>query len=155
MREEKGLFDPKLTKDVRISIKGLMGTDEDGEDIELVTGGRYAFEDKRAAFEYMESELTGMKGTKTRVTVDPEAVLITRSGTVNMQMIFAKGRKHYFNYDTPYGSMTMGLATQSIKNELGRSGGRLEVNYLMDLDSAMTTRNKVEIEIRDQGVNGR
>lgn len=148
MKEVKGNFDPMLTKNVLISIKGLMGTDEDGEDIELVTGGRYAFEEKRAAFEYMESELTGMKGTKTRVTVEPDEVLITRSGTVNMQMVFARGRKHYFNYDTPYGSMTMGLATQSIKNELNGDGGRLEVRYLMDLDSAMTTRNKVEIEIK-------
>ena len=148
MKDVHGNFDPALTRNVLISIKGLMGTDEDGEDIELVTGGRYGFEEKRAAFEYMESELTGMKGTKTRVSVEPDEVLITRSGTVNMQMIFAEGRKHYFNYDTPYGSMTMGLATQSIKSELGRDGGRLEVNYLMDLDSAMTTRNKVEIEIK-------
>lgn len=148
MKEVKGNFDPKLTKNVLISIKGLMGTDEDGEDIELVTGGRYAFDERRAAFEYMESELTGMKGTKTRVCVEPDEVLITRSGTVNMQMVFAEGRKHYFNYETPYGSMTMGLATQSIKNELSRDGGRLEVRYLMDLDSTMTTRNKVEIEIK-------
>lgn len=135
-------------KDALISIKGLSGTDEDGEDIEFVTGGEYSFEDKTAAFEYMESELTGMSGTRTRVLVDRNGVLITRSGAVTMHMAFEEGRKNYFNYDTPYGSVTMGLSTQSIKNELTPGGGRLEVRYLLDLDNTMTTRNKVEINIK-------
>lgn len=135
-------------REALISIKGLMGVDEDGEDIEFVTGGSYSFDQRRAALEYMESELTGMSGTKTTISVERDSVLITRSGTVNMQMIFEEGRKHYFNYSTPYGSMTMGLATQSIKNELTVEGGRLELRYLMDLDSTMPTRNKVEIKIK-------
>lgn len=147
-------FDLGEKRDVLISIKGLSGTDEDGENIELVTGGQYSFEGRRAAFEYMESELTGMKGTKTSICVEPDSVMVVRSGTVNMQMLFQEGRKNYFNYNTPYGSMTMGLATQCIINELTGQGGRLEVRYMMDVDSAMTTRNKVEIEIMNKGRKG-
>ena len=120
-----------VQKEVLISIKGLSGVDEDGEDIEFVTGGSYSFDERRAALEYMESELTGMSGTK-----------------INMQMMFEEGCKHYVNYSTPFGSMTMGLVTQSIKNELTRQGGRLVLRYLMDLDTILPTRNKVEIEIK-------
>ncbi len=148
MKDDMRPLDGRAARDVTISIKGLMGTDEDGEDIELVTGGKYTYDDRRAAFEYMETELTGMKGTKTKVTVDPDGVLITRSGTFNMHMAFEEGRKNYVNYETPYGFFTMGLATQSIKNELTPAGGRLEVRYLLDLDSAMTTKNTVEINIK-------
>ncbi len=137
-----------VQKEVLISIKGLSGVDEDGEDIEFVTGGSYSFDERRAALEYMESELTGMSGTKTTISVERSSVLITRSGTVNMQMMFEEGRKHYVNYSTPFGSMTMGLVTQSIKNELTRQGGRLVLRYLMDLDTILPTRNKVEIEIK-------
>ena len=135
-------------KDVIISIKGLTGTDEDGEDIELVTDGAYCFDEKKTAFEYLESELTGMDGTKTEFKVEPDSVMITRSGTVNMQMLFEEGRKHYFSYETPFGSMTMGVDTQSIRNELSEKGGRLEVRYLMDLGNSMITRNKFEINIK-------
>lgn len=135
-------------KNAILTIKGLAGTDEDGEDIELVTDGAYSFDEKRAAIEYMESELTGMRGTRTAFSVEPDSVMITRSGTVNMHMLFEAGRKNYFNYETPYGTMTMGVDTQSIKNELHERGGRLEVRYIMDLGSSVVTRNKFEIDIK-------
>ncbi len=135
-------------KDAILTIKGLTGVDESGEEIELVTDGQYSFEDKKAAIEYMESELTGMRGTRTAFSVGPEGVMITRSGTVNMHMLFQQGRKNYFNYITPYGSMTMGVDTQSIRNELNERGGRLEVKYVMDLGCSVVSRRKLEIDIR-------
>ena len=88
-------------KDVIISIKGLQGTDEEGNDLELVTDGLYSYEPDNVAFEYMESELTGMEGTRTEFSVAGDQVVITRRGTVNMQMTFKAGEKYYFVYDTP------------------------------------------------------
>ena len=135
--------------DYIISIKGLQGTDEDGEDIELVTDGEYGLtENGHAAFRYMESQLTGMEGTLTDFSVEPDRVTITRSGTVNMQMTFEEGQKHYFVYDTPYGNMTMGVDTQSIRSEFDQDGGVLEVRYLMDLGNSMITRSCFEVRIK-------
>ncbi len=134
-------------RDVVISVKGLSGFDEEGESLELVTGGKYAYANERAALEYMETELTGLTGTRTRICVEPECVTLTRSGVFNMQMIFQEGRKHYFNYNTPEGSLMMGINTRSIRNELREDGGRLCVSYLLDLDTTMRTRNSFEIEI--------
>lgn len=136
-------------KDVIISVKGLLGANEAGEDIELVTGGKYSFSADEASFEYMESELTGMEGTKTSFSVKPDAVTITRNGTVNMQMLFEEGRKNYFVYNTPYGNMTMGLDTQSIFSRLGENGGQLEVKYVIDLADSHAMRTAFNIEIRE------
>ena len=136
-------------KDVMISIKGLQGTDEEGNDIELVTDGVYSFESGLVSFEYMESELTGLEGTSTQFDVQGDQVTITRRGTVNMQMTFKAGEKHYFVYNTPYGNMTMGVDTQSVRTKLDETGGWLSVRYIMDLGNTMITRNCFEIYIRE------
>lgn len=136
-------------KDVIISVKGLLGANDDGEDIELVTGGKYSYSAGEANFEYMESELTGMEGTKTTFSVKPDTVTITRNGTVNMQMLFEEGRKNYFVYNTPYGSMTMGLDTQSVFSRLGENGGHLEVKYVIDMDDSLAMRTAFNIDIRE------
>ncbi|MGM9521973.1 MAG: DUF1934 domain-containing protein [Oscillospiraceae bacterium] len=135
-------------KDYIISIKGLQGTTDDGEDIELVTDGTFATGGGKTAFAYMESELTGMDGTLTEFSVEDGSVIITRSGTINMQMTFIEGQKHYFVYETPYGSMTMGVDTQSIRAAFDDNGGELEVRYLMDLGNSMVTRNCFKIHVK-------
>ena len=58
-----------VMKDVIISITGTQDAPQ-GEDntIELVTEGKYCFKDGRGKLTYMESELTGMAGTKTSFT---------------------------------------------------------------------------------------
>ena len=136
-------------KKVIISIKGLQGTDDEGNDIELVTDGTYSYQSDSVAFEYMESELTGMEGTRTEFMVEGDQVMITRRGTVNMQMSFKAGEKYYFAYDTPYGNMMMGVDTQSVLARLDERGGSLIVRYIMDFGSAMVTRNKFEIYIKE------
>ena len=111
-------------KDVIISITGTQDAPH-GEDntIELVTEGKYCFKDGRGKLTYMESELTGMAGTKTSFTFSPDEVVLSREGTLTSCMIFRQGTKNTFLYDTPYGSTTMGLDTHSIRSTLGEKGG--------------------------------
>ncbi len=135
-------------REVMISIKGLSGFDDEGNTLELVTAGRYSYEGGRAAFEYMETELTGLGGTKTLIQAAPGEVMLTRTGTCSMQMLFEEGRKHYFNYQTPYGYINMGITGRSIRSTLGEEGGRLIVSYLLDLDNTMQSRNEIEINIK-------
>lgn len=137
-------------KDVIISIFGLQNLNGDSsDDVEFVTDGRYSFENGKAEFSYLESELTGMQGTRTTFTVSPEEVVITRDGSVNMQMVFREGQKHYFMYETPFGSLTMGVDTMSILDSMGESGGRLEVKYMIDMEHSVVSRNQFRINVRE------
>ena len=53
-------------KNVIISIKGTQNFIQDPSDtVELGTDGKYTYADGRGELTYMESELTGMEGTKT------------------------------------------------------------------------------------------
>ena len=138
-------------KDVIISITGVQRA-EDGErdSIELVTDGKYCFTREETFFSYMESELTGLEGTRTSFSIGPLGVIMSREGNLNTRMVFQEGKKHYFLYETPYGSMTMGVDTHRIKNGLGEHGGDMEIDYVLDFDNAVVGRNKFRIHVREQ-----
>ena len=140
-----------VMKDVIISITGTQDAPQ-GEDntIELVTEGKYCFKDGRGKLTYMESELTGMAGTKTSFTFSPDEVVLSREGTLTSRMVFREGTKNTFLYDTPYGSTTMGLDTHRISSSLGEGGGELEIDYIVDFDHTVVGRNRFKINVRER-----
>lgn len=139
-------------KNVIISITGIQNFTESEKDaVELVTEGKYSYKNGRGVLSYMESDLTGMKGTKTSFRFSPEEVVLDRSGTLTSRMIFREGLKNTFLYDTPFGSATMGLDTHRISSDLGPRGGSMEIDYIVDLDHAVVGRNKFKINVSEQG----
>lgn len=140
-------------KDVIITITGSQADDathEREELAEFTTEGRYRYEEGRGMFTYPESELTGMAGTRTTMEFTPESAVLTREGTVNSRMIFLRGQKNTFLYDTPYGTATVGLETQRFRSTLTERGGELEIGYVVDFDHAYVGRNELKIKITEQ-----
>lgn len=139
-------------KDVIISITGVQNYPQGSDDaVELVTEGKYSYRDGHGELSYMESELTGMQGTRTSFTFTPDEVVLSREGTLTSKMIFREGTKNTFLYDTPFGSATMGLDTHRIHSTLGPRGGDMEIDYVVDFDHAVVGRNKFRINVREQG----
>lgn len=138
-------------KDVIISIKGTQN-DADGEDteVELVTDGQFAFENGEGVLTYMESELTGLEGTKTSFTIGPLGVVLSREGSLNSSMIFEKGRKHKFVYETPFGSTTMGVDTKKLNVDFNEHGGDMEIEYVVDFQHAVVGYNLFKINVSEQ-----
>lgn len=135
--------------DAMINIKGLQFYDEGDDDcIEFATDGEYSYSDKLVEIVYMESELTGLEGTQTTITVEGPRVMMTRTGTVNTQMVFQEGKKHYFVYETPYGNMTMGIDTYNVTAKLGENGGELKVFYSINMDSNILGKNELVINVK-------
>ncbi len=137
-------------ENVMISIKGMQSSEDSREEdaIELVTDGKYSFTDKEICFSYQESELTGLEGTETTFKILPELVMLTRVGKLNTHMVFQPGRKHNFLYDTPYGTITMGVNTSVINCSLDENGGELKIFYSIDMDNSPVGRNAFIINIR-------
>ena len=101
-------------KDVIISITGVQNFTQGSDDtVELVTEGKYSYRDGRGELSYMESELTGMQGTRTSFTFGPDEVVLSREGTLTSKMVFREGTKNTFLYDTPFGSATMAITSPS------------------------------------------
>ena len=135
-------------KDVIITIKGSSPGEPD-EPVELVTNGEYCYGRDKTVFSYMESEITGMEGTRTTFTVGPDLVTLSREGTVNAVMTFEKGRKHVFLYETDFGSTLLGVDTHDFSVVLGEDGGDMEFTYDVDVDNVLLGTSSFKINVRE------
>lgn len=137
--------------DVIISIKGAQRHHLEEDSVEFITGGEYCHRGEETVFSYLESEMTGMEGTRTTFHVRPEQVTLTREGSINAQMVFEQGKKHLFLYETPYGATTMGVDTRRITSGLGANGGEMEIDYAIDVDSVVVSESSFKISVREPG----
>jgi len=137
-------------KEVVISIRSIHDYGSDGEDgLEFTTDGLYSFEDQVGCISYYESEVTGLMGTKTKLCIKPDEVIVDRRGSVTSTMVFKKGEKNSFLYNTPYGAATMGIDTRKIRHDFDEHGGSMEIDYVVDMSHVTATRNRFMIDVRE------
>ena len=115
-----------IEKNVVIFVRGEQTYDgADPDATELISEGTMSIDDGGAVtVTYQETELTGMEGTTTRFTIQGDSVVLTRTGSVNSQMVFQKGVRHSSLYETPYGALTVDVSTLRLAHRLGERGGR-------------------------------
>jgi len=137
-------------KKVIISIKGSPALSYDENDYyELLTDGEYLNnEDGISTFCYQESELTGLEGLQTTFNVEPDRVVLKRGGDYESELIFCENQKHNFLYETPFGSVMMGIDTHSIEKNLRDDGGNIEIRYDIEVDNISVSRNLFQIDIK-------
>jgi len=136
-------------KKVMISIKGLpVFAASDDDAFELMTDGEYSQEDGKSTFSYVESTLTGQDGMLTTFDVENDRVVLRRGDGMSGDMIFSENQKHHFLYDTPFGSVMLGIDTHSITNNMSDDGGNLEIRYDIEVDNVSVSQNLFKINIR-------
>ena len=137
------------TRPVMLSIRGeqyFEGVDPDAT--ELLTEGTLEKTDDGILLTYQETELTGMEGTTTTFEVRGPVVILTRSGSVNSQMVFEMGRQHTSLYETPFGELTVDIQTSTLKHNLSERGGLMEIKYSIAVEHTVTGRNCFKIRVR-------
>ena len=140
-----------MIKDVVISIHSLIDYGMDEEDrIDFSTDGVYSFEGDTATIAYLESEVTGLLGTRTSVTALADRVIVDRRGSLTSRMEFVPGQKSSFLYETPVGMATMNLNTRKVHHRFGPEGGELEIEYVLDMEHTVVSKNKFMISVREQ-----
>ena len=138
-------------KDVVISINSIHRLEDSEPDrIDFTTDGKYSFEDGTGYLSYMESEVTGLPGTRTSVEIRPDEVIVDRTGSITSRMVFRRGEKNRFQYETPYGMATLGMSTQRIHHDIGAKGGSVEIDYVLDVEHAVVERNRFCLNVREQ-----
>ena len=132
-----------------LSIRGEQyfdGIDPDAQ--ELMTEGTMTLTEDGMVLAYEETALTGMEGTTTTFEVCGPRVILTRSGTVNSQMVFEDGRQHTSLYETPFGELSVDIQTSVLKHNLTERGGLMEIKYSIAVEHTVTGRNCFKIRVR-------
>ena len=134
---------------VLLSIRGEQDFDGvDPDATELMTEGTMELSEEGLTLRYHESALTGMEGTVTTFTVEGPRVTLTRSGSVNSQMIFEEGRQHTSLYETPFGELSVDIQTSRLRHNLTERGGVMEIRYSIAVEHNVTGRNCFKIRVK-------
>ena len=139
-------------KEALIKIRGVQRTDGDDDVVELLTTGFFARKAGGYLISYDESSATGFEGAKTTLLYegDQGRVTLTRSGSVNTQLIIEKGKRHQCSYDLACGSMINGVSCDRIQSTRSEDGGEISFGYSLDLNTALTSENQVMIAVFPQ-----
>lgn len=137
-----------------ISIKGMQeyNNEDENTDVSLTTEADFEQQDGVYFIDYEESEITGLEGTKTSIEIGKNYVSLLRNGSVNTQMLFMKDRKTSSYYNTPYGDLMIGIYTDNLDINVNGSGGKVNVDYYLDINNSRTSKNNFEIEIRRHNI---
>ena len=134
---------------VMLSIRGEQYFDDiDPDATELMTEGTMVLTEDGMVLSYEETELTGMEGTTTTFEVKGPQVILTRTGTVNSQMVFEEGRQHTSLYETPFGELTVDIQTSRLRHNLSERGGVMDIKYSIAVEHTTTGRNCFKIRVK-------
>lgn len=140
-----------MIKDVIIDIKTEQTANGNTDTIEFTTDGRFGVKDGSYFISYEESELLEVDGeVKTVVFIKPDnSVVMQRSGAYNSRMVIEKGVRNNCFYMTPMGELSLGIFGEKVKSRLTDNGGDIVMNYTIDTNLQLLSRNKVNISIKE------
>jgi len=136
-----------MKQEVLITLRGTQTIPgEKPETVELMTRGTMTGRNGKFAISYVETELTGTAGVvSTFLILNPHRVVLTRDGPIKSRMVFVEGVKDESIYDLGFGSLLLGVYTRKIEVDLSEAGGRLFIDYSVEIEQSQTSRNSYEI----------
>ena len=131
-----------------ISIVGEQKVEGQDDRIEVITEGKYMMKNVHVLINYKEyDEDLPDKFLNNLVKVENETVTISRKGPLSSQLILEKGKRHQCMYQTIAGTLSIGVFTKTLNNNLNENGGSLEVIYTLDFNSDLVSENRFKIDI--------
>lgn len=136
-----------MKKRAIISLKSF--NDIDKEDvIEVITPGEFFVMENGFKAIYEETELSGMNGTTTTLTMVGDSLVLEREGSTSAKMDFKKGETSVSMYDTPYGILDLQIHTEHLKIDIDENGGDIMAKYSMEFSGQPAITTKLSVNVR-------
>lgn len=120
-----------------LSVRGRQAyLDQEPDVIELITEGTMEYIDGGWDICYQETELTGLQGVTTTFRVEPDQIILTRTGRLNSQMIFKKDFRHDSLYQMDFGALMISVCASRIVVSLDETGGFVDLVYGIDIEQS-------------------
>lgn len=142
-----------MKEKVFVKVKGLQFANgqEEEDIIEVINVGRYRIINGSEYVKYDEVyEESTQKSTHT-IKISEKCVEITKKGLVTAHMSFVEGEKTMTFYDTPYGSIYLGIFAQNIQIERDEDDIRISIDYSIDMNYEKVADSHIDIEISSKG----
>ena len=121
---------------VTLMIRGTQKyPEQEPEIIELTTDGTMELRNGGWDISYEETALTGLEGVTTTFRVEPDKVILTRTGNLKSQMIFQKGVEHNSLYQMPFGALMLTVKATSLFYDIVPDGGVIDLSYDISIEN--------------------
>ena len=138
-----------MKRDVVLAIRGRQTyADQEPEVIELVTEGTMEYTNGGWDISYQESALTGLEGVTTTFRVQPDKVLLTRTGKLQSQMVFEQGVPHDTLYQMSFGTLMMTVKATFVFFDIVEDGGTIDLSYDLDIEHTQAGVIDYHLDIR-------
>ena len=135
-----------MNKEVIINISGLQLDAGTEEPIELMTTGDYYL--KNGNHYVIYDELTDdSQVVKNRLKISPKVVEVTKKGASSSHMVFERGKENLTYYDTPFGSLLLGINTSKIDLEEKEDSMALHIDYGLSINSDHVSDCSIDVSI--------
>lgn len=122
--------------------------DQEPEVIELITEGIMECVDGTWHISYEESDLTGLAGVTTNFQVEPEKIVLTRTGKLSSQMVFQKGLPHDSLYQMEFGTLMVTVCATEIRAKLDEAGGTIDLDYRIEIEHGAAGTISYHLDIK-------
>lgn len=139
-----------MTKDIKVSVSGTQFDIEPTEAVELITFGDYYNKNGKHYIIYEEVDMEEGDRIKNRIKMTPDKIEVVKTGSLNGQLIFEKGKNHMSYYDTPMGSLLMGVNTNSIHMTEEEDHIKATVRYSLEINYDHISDCEITIDVRSK-----
>lgn len=134
---------------VLLSIRGRQTyPEQEPEIIELITEGTMEFRDGGWDIVYQETELTGLEGVTTSFRVEPDKVILKRTGKLNSEMVFQKGVAHDSLYQMAFGALMLTVKATYLFYDIVPDGGVIDLVYDINIENTQAGVIDYHLDIR-------
>ncbi len=102
---------------------------------------------------YQESEINGMEGVTTILRIEPNHVILKRSGSAEAKQEFRPGVLYRSTYITPIGNLLLSVLPEKVESYLTAQGGRISLKYDLFVDDKFVSHNALVITIKEDPLN--
>lgn len=136
-----------MKKDILVTIKDSHVIDGNKEAYEMTTRGTFDGNENNYTIEYDE-QYDALKGCHTAMTVKERRwVSIVRTGDFPSELTIESGKRHNCQYNTPFGSMLIGISAQKVKSDISDGKGTLELKYTIDFYGGVANETEMMITV--------
>ena len=121
------------------------------EEISLTTTGSYTEKNGKRYIVYREYDQHNQVSQTSTLKIAENTVSLIRhnSDRYDTNLVLENGKRHLCQYGTPSGDLTLGVFTTKLEDSLTDTGGDLMVEYLLDINTSLSSVNSIIISVKE------
>ena len=142
-----------MTKEGVVRVRGIqfvIGGDqrqEEAEPVEVFSMGEYYFRNGTHYIKYDEMMGGFTEKTQNLIKIRDHSVELRKKGLTNVHMVFEEQKKNISYYQTPFGTMEMGIAATRVDMKQEEDEMNVHIEYALEVNESHVADCDIQIGV--------